>query len=121
MFKWLEASNSWLATGAGITTLCVLLGLIAAGAAILLWDWIGDRRHSLAPDYSIVQRQPETNYFDAMDSLCESIADSPSASMAHYTTLVCQLQEAGIEYPVAAQAARRLMREVFHYPMSEPR
>lgn len=121
MFKWLEANSPWLATRAGATTLCVLFGFIFAGAAILLWDWLGDRRHYPGPDYSVLPAKPKTNYFDAMDSLCESIADSSCASMAHYTTLVCQLQEAGIEYPVAAQAARRLMREVFNYPMPEPR
>ena len=121
MFKWLEANSPWLATGAGATTLCVLLGLIAAAAAILFFDWLGDRRHYPGPVYSVLPAKPKTNYFDAMDSLCESIADSSCASMAHYTTLVCQLQEAGIEYPVAAQAARRLMREVFNYPMPEPR
>lgn len=121
MFKWLEANSPWLATGAGIATVSVIVALVVAGLVVFVWDWIGDRRHNLGPDYSVLPAKPKTNYFDAMDSLCESIADSSCASMAHYTTLVCQLQEAGIEYPVAAQAARRLMREVFHYPMPEPR
>lgn len=120
MFKWLEANSPWLATGAGITTLCVLFGFIFAGAAILLWDWLGDRRHYPGPDYSVLPAKPKTNYFDAMDSLCESIADSPSAANLQYTMLVYQLQEAGIEYVTATQAARRLMLEVFECPLPPP-
>ena len=115
MFKWLEANNQWLMyVYAGVLVGILLVGALSVAIAYFR-DW------NEPPGNSGLPAKPKTNYFDAMDSLCESIADSPSAANLQYTMLVCQLQEAGIEYPVAAQAARRLMREVFHYPMPEPR
>lgn len=117
MFKWLEANNQWLMwVYAG-----VLFGIVFFGILSVVIAYLKDGRASLNDSALIpAELTPTIYYFDAMDSLCESIAGSPSAAMAHYTMLVCQLQEAGIEYPVAAQAARRLMREVFHHSMPEP-
>lgn len=119
MFKWLEANNQWLMyVYAGVLVGILLVGALSVAIAYFR-DWnepLDNRPLSAVP----TKAAKSINYFDAMDSLCESIADSPSAANLQYTMLVYQLQEAGIEYDKATQAARRLMLEVFECPLPPP-
>lgn len=120
MYRWLEANNQWLMyVYAGVLVGILFFGALSVAIAYFRdWNEPSDNRPLSAEPTKATK---PISYFDARDSLCESLADSPSAANLQYTMLVYQLQEAGIEYDKATQAARRLMLEVFNYPMPEPR